>query len=151
MHEGKIVNIQAVLGIQKFPQFLNILKRLLSKFHHFWSSFRPLLSFIMFSRAYTKPGAKQSFHISPSYPYCISVNKKSIATEFTIFGFLFDLLWFFKVHSQKNTFKWKIHSDGCHVQLTCGAQPRGQADVAPHHTKPGWFPLKGVQCTVSKV
>ena len=64
MHEGKIVNIQAVLGKQKFPQFLNILKRLLSKFHHFWSSFRPLLSFIIFSRAYTKPGAKQSFHMA---------------------------------------------------------------------------------------
>ena len=91
MHKGKTVIMQPVLELQKSTQCINILNKLLSKFHNFWSPFSPLLPFISFKHACKLTGAKQSFHIPPSYPFCRSTNMKSIATEFAFLGFLCDL------------------------------------------------------------
>ena len=102
MHQGKTVIMQSVLELQKFTQCLNILRKLLSKFYNFWSPFSPLLPFISFKHACKLTRAKQSFHIPPSYPFCISTNKESIATEFAFLGFLCDLLFIFKVLSRFN-------------------------------------------------
>ena len=74
MHKGKTVRMQPVLGLQKSTQCINILRKLLPKFRNFWSPFSPLLPFISFKHACKLIGAKQSFHILPSYPFCRSTN-----------------------------------------------------------------------------
>ena len=87
--------MQAILGLQTFTQYLNIIRELLSKFHNFWSPFKPPLPFIRFKHACKLTRVKPSFHISPSYPSFRSTRKESISTEFAFLGFFFDLLCIF--------------------------------------------------------
>ena len=92
MHKGKTVIKQSMLGLPKITQYLDAITNLLSKFHNFWSSFSPLLTFILISHACNKPRAKQIFHTSTSYQSCRSTKEESNATEFVHFGFFCDLL-----------------------------------------------------------
>ena len=74
---GKSVIKQQVLGLQKFTWCYNATRKLQSKFHGLWSSFSPLLSFILLNHACNKPRAKETFHIS-HHTHSIDLFKRSL-------------------------------------------------------------------------